>query len=120
MVLAGLKMLAGDMSYAYVQKTDNECVMGMGPDTTAIYDRLFLDAVLARQKGNDTEAFELFRSCTEINPKAAEAQFYLAQYYLNLNDKVKAMACFRNAATLEPSQRLWQRCMSRRHITRMQ
>ena len=49
MVLAGLKMLAGDMSYAYVQKTDNECVMGMGPDTTAIYDRLFLDAVLARQ-----------------------------------------------------------------------
>ena len=116
-VLAGLKMLAGDMSYAYVQKTDNECVMGMGPDTTAIYDRLFLDAVLARQKGNDTEAFELFRSCTEINPKAAEAQFYLAQYYLNLNDKVKAMACFRNAATLEPDNSTFTETLAKMYVS---
>lgn len=105
------------MSYAYVQKTDNECVMGMGPDTTAIYDRLFLDAVLARQKGNDTEAFELFRSCTEINPKAAEAQFYLAQYYLNLNDKVKAMACFRNAATLEPDNSTFTETLAKMYVS---
>lgn len=115
--LAGIKMLAGNMPYACAPDTDANGIKGMGTDTAAVYDRLFLDAVLARQKGNDTEAFELFRSCTEINPKAAEAQFYLAQYYLKLNDKLNAMTCFRNAATLEPENTTFTETLAKMYVS---
>lgn len=86
-------------------------------DSLALYNRVFLDAVIERQKGNDAEAFDLFRRCTQLNPKASEAYYYLAQYYLKLRDKDKAMACFENAARLEPGNTTFTETLAEMYVS---
>ena len=51
------------------------CTAMQGADSTAIYNRLFLEAMVERQKGNDSAVFELLRRCADLNPHASETQF---------------------------------------------
>ena len=44
-------------------------------DSSSVYNRLFLEAVVERQKGNDTAAFDLLQRCVQINPNAAESHY---------------------------------------------
>lgn len=66
------------------------------------YDRLFLEAIIEREKGNDAAAFEMLRHCLDIKPEASEAYYYLAHYYLRMKDNDKALAAFKKASLLEP------------------
>ena len=62
------------------------------------YDHFFLEAMVQRQKGNNDAAFDLLRHCVELNPEAAEAWYFLAQYYNALKDQEKSQACIQKAA----------------------
>ena len=58
--------------------------------------------MVQRQKGNNDAAFDLLQHCIQLNPKAAEAYYFLAQYYLMLkNDSVAGQYSLK-AAELEP------------------
>ena len=71
-------------------------------DDSQRYDRLFLEAIIEREKGNDAAAFEMLRRCLDIRPDASEAYYYLAHYYLRMKDSDKALAAFKKASQLEP------------------
>ena len=71
-------------------------------DDSQRYDRLFLEAIIEREKGNDAAAFEMLRHCLDIKPEASEAYYYLAHYYLRMKDNDKALAAFKTASLLEP------------------
>ena len=71
-------------------------------DDSQRYDRLFLEAIIEREKGNDAAAFEMLRHCLDIRPEASEAYYYLAHYYLRMKDNDKALAAFKKASLLEP------------------
>lgn len=81
------------------------------------YDRVFLDAMIQRQKGNNDAAFDLLRHCVDINPGAPEAYFYLAQYYMNMNDKDKATWCFKKAADLDPDNPTYLETLAKAYAT---
>jgi len=66
------------------------------------YDYFFLEAMLQRQKGERTAAFDLLQHCVDINPNSPEAYYYLAQYYLALKDKDRALTYVKRAAELNP------------------
>ena len=74
-------------------------------DDSQRYDRLFLEAMIEREKGNDAAAFEMLRHCLDISPEASEAYYFLAHYYLRMKDNAKALAAFQR-------HRSWSRIMS--------
>ena len=71
-------------------------------DDSQRYDRLFLEAIIEREKGNDAAAFEMLRRCLDIRPDASETYYYLAHYYLRMKDSDKALSAFKKASQLEP------------------
>lgn len=79
-------------------------IMGNAQETddSQRYDRLFLEAIIEREKGNDAAAFEMLRRCLDIRPDASETYYYLAHYYLRMKDNNKALAAFKKASQLEP------------------
>ena len=79
-------------------------IMGNAQETddSQRYDRLFLEAIIEREKGNDAAAFEMLRRCLDIRPDASEAYYYLAHYYLRMKDSDKALSAFKKASQLEP------------------
>ena len=93
------------------------CTAMQGADSTAIYNRLFLEAMVERQKGNDSAVFELLRRCADLNPHASETQFYLAQYYLKLKDKEKAVACLEKAARMEPNNATFNETLAQMYVS---
>ena len=93
------------------------CTTMQGADSTAIYNRLFLEAMVERQKGNDSAVFELLRRCADLNPHASETQFYLAQYYLKLKDKEKAVACLEKAARMEPDNATFNETLAQMYVS---
>ncbi len=74
----------------------------LSPEDQRLYDHFFLDAMVQRQKGNNDAAFDLLRHCLDINPNAAEAYYYLAQYYSALKDNATSIAYFQKASALAP------------------
>lgn len=72
------------------------------------YDRMFFEGVAERQRGNHDSAFQLFRLCTQLNPEAAEAHYYLGQCYEALREREEAVSCLETAARLEPYNPLFQ------------
>ena len=66
------------------------------------YDAFFLEAMMQRQKGNNDAAFDLLQHCIKLNPEAAEAYYYLAQYYQLMKNDSVAQQCYLKAAELEP------------------
>lgn len=80
------------------------------------YDMFFLEAVVQRQKGNSTAAFDLLRYCVELNPRAAEAYYYLAQYYSSLKDKERALEYFKQAADLNPDNGTYLETLAQAYV----
>ena len=66
------------------------------------YDILFHEAMLQRQKGHHTAAFDLLSRCIEMNPQASEAWFFQAQYLMEMQQKTKALAAYQRAVELNP------------------
>ena len=66
------------------------------------YDAFFLEAMVQRQKGNNDAAFDLLQHCVKLRPEAAEAHYFLAQYYQLMKKDSLAQQYFLKAAELEP------------------
>jgi tetratricopeptide (TPR) repeat protein len=82
------------------------------------YDSFFLEAMMQRQKGNNDATFELLQHCIKLNPKAAEAYYYLAQYYLLLKNDSLAQQCYMKAAELEPENATFLETLAQSYISR--
>lgn len=80
------------------------------------YDELFLEAVMQREKGNADAAFDLLRRCIEIDPSAAEAHYYIAQYYMAMRDKGTALAEFKRAAELAPDNATYLETLAQAYV----
>lgn len=81
------------------------------------YDSFFLEAMMQRQKDNNDAAFDLLQHCVKINPKAAEAYFYLAQYYLLMRNDSLAQQCYLKAAELEPDNATFLETVAQSYIS---
>ena len=82
------------------------------PEQSRLYDHYFLEAMVQRQKGNSDAAFDLLRHCLDINPHAAEAYYYLAQYYSGLKKQEKSLEYFREAARLNPANETYMETLA--------
>ena len=80
------------------------------------YDFYFLEAMVQRQKGNNDAAFDLLRHCTQLKPEAAEAWYYLSQYYQILKKDSLAHQCLLRAAELEPDNATYQETVAQSYI----
>ena len=81
------------------------------------YDHFFLEAMMQRQKGNNDAAFDLLRHCVELNPEAAEAWYFLAQYYNALKDQEKSQACIQKAAAISPENMTYMETLAQLYIS---
>ena len=81
------------------------------------YDHFFLEAMVQRQKGNNDAAFDLLRHCVELNPEAAEAWYFLAQYYSALKDQEKSQACIQKAAAIAPENLTYMETLAQIYIS---
>ena len=80
------------------------------------YDEFFLEAMVQRQKGNNDAAFDLLRHCLEINPDAAEAHYFIGQYYNALKDAETAMVHIQRAAELAPDNETYMETLAQAYI----
>lgn len=80
------------------------------------YDQFFMEAMVQRQKGNNDAVFDLLRHCLEIRPDAAEAWYYISQYYNALKNADKAMACIKRAAELSPGNETYMETLAQAYI----
>ena len=81
------------------------------------YDHFFLEAMVQRQKGNNDAAFDLLRHCVELNPEAAEAWYFLAQYYSALKDQEKSQAYIKKAAAIAPENLTYMETLAQIYIS---
>lgn len=63
---------------------------------------LLSEAMLERMRGQHSAAFEAFRHVLDRYPDCAEANYYLAPYYLNLKQNDKALLHAKTAVSLAP------------------
>ena len=80
--------------------------------TSQSYDEFFLEAMMQRQKGNNDAAFDLLHHCLEINPDAAEAHYFIAQYCNALKDTETAMTHIQRAAELAPENETYMETLA--------
>ena len=84
------------------------------------YSECFLEAMVQRQKGNSDAAFDLLQRCTEIDPQASEAYYFLSQYYKVLKDNDKAMEMVQKAASLDPDNTIYSETLMQTYISQRQ
>ena len=85
------------------------------------YDSYFLQALVQREKGNLDAAFDLLQHCIKINPQAAEAYYFLAQYYQALRgdstNLKTAQQYILKAAELEPDNATFLETVAQSYIS---
>ena len=85
------------------------------------YDSYFLQALVQREKGNADAAFDLLQHCIKINPQAAEAYYFLAQYYQMLRgdstNLKTAQQYILKAAELEPNNATFLETVAQSYIS---
>lgn len=92
--------------------------VGLAEETVGlIYDTFFLEAMVQRQKGNNDAAFDLLQHCISLNPQAAEAYYYLAQYYQMLKNDSLAQQHYLKAAELEPDNPTFLETVAQSYIS---
>lgn len=102
-----------DITYLTIAETfDNS---GNGTDAREYLDRVItgsekpqlvhrarlLMGRLSLEEGQLEEAYRQFSLVLEENPNSADAQYYLGEYYLEQDDRVRARAHWRNALNLD-------------------
>ena len=97
-------------------------ICSLAEDTVSTsYDAFFLEAMIQRQKGNNDAAFDLLRHCIKLNPQAAEAYYYLAQYYQILRgdstNLKTAQQYILKAAELEPDNATFLETVAQSYIS---
>ena len=93
-------------------------ICSLAEDTVSTsYDAFFLEAMIQRQKGNNDAAFDLLRHCIKLNPQAAEAYYYLAQYYQILRNDSLANRYYLKAVELEPDNATFLETVGQMYIS---
>ena len=87
-------------------------------ETQLSYDAFFLEAMMQRQKGNNDAAFDLLQHCITLRPDAAEAHYFLAQYYQLMKKDSLAQQYFLKAAELEPDNPTFLETVAHSYIIR--
>ena len=84
-------------------------IFGLGANAQTLgqreYDFLFHEAMLQRQKGHHSAAFDLLSRCIELNPQASEAYFFQAQYLMEMHQKEQALVAYERAVELSPNNK---------------
>lgn len=88
----------------------------LSPEKARLYDYFFLEAMIQRQKGQNDASFDLLNHCLEINPHAAEAYFFMAQYYSALKQAEKSLDYFQTAARLNPQNETYMETLAQVYI----
>ncbi|MFY9571300.1 MAG: tetratricopeptide repeat protein [Blastocatellia bacterium] len=68
-------------------------------------DALYNQGVFELNKGNITEAIELFEKALKVEPRADHVYYSLAAAYARLNETTKALEALRRAIGIRPVQR---------------
>ena len=74
--------------------------------------------MLQRQKGHHDAAFDLLNRCLELKPDAAEAYFFMAQYYSEMKNPDKALENFKKAADLCPDEMTYMETLAQSYISK--
>ena len=88
----------------------------LSPEQARLYDHFFLEAMVQRQKGQNDAAFDLLSHCLDINPYAAEAYYFLAQYYGALKQTEKSLEYFKTAARLDTHNETYMETLAQVYI----
>lgn len=70
------------------------------------FDYFYLESIKLKGEKKYSAAFDMLQHCVAINPRAAEVQFELGQYYLTLQQTAKSLAAFKIATDAAP-QNYW-------------
>ena len=81
------------------------------------YNSFFLEAVCQREKGNHDAAFDLLKHCVTMNPEAAEAWFFLAQYYGTMKQQDKMLDCLVKAYELSPTNATYTETLAQAYVS---
>ena len=85
-------------------------------DVDRRYDILFHEAMLQRQKSNHDAVFDLLCRCIELRPDAAEAYFFRAQYYSEMQQADQALADYQRAAQLQPDEMTYMETLAQAYV----
>ena len=88
----------------------------LSAEQARLYDHFFLEAMVQRQKGQNDAAFDLLNHCLDIDPYAAEAYYFLAQYYNALKQTDKSLDYFQTAARLNPQNETYMETLAQVYI----
>lgn len=91
-------------------------VKASAQDSTLRYNYFFLEGIRQQEKGNLSAAFDLLNHALSLNPKAAEAYYELAGYYVELKDTLAARDYFVKAAELSPENPDYQERVAQLYI----
>lgn len=96
------------------------CASGVKVNDKGKYDYFFLEAMVQREKGNNTAAFDLLRHCLSIDPTAAEAYYYLAQYYDAAKEGEKVLENIKKASELAPENTFYLEVLAQAYVDNKQ
>ena len=88
----------------------------LSPEQARLYDHFFLEAMIQRQKGQNDAAFDLLSHCLDINPHAAEAYYFMAQYYGAMKQTEKSLDYFKTAARLDTQNETYMETLAQVYI----
>ena len=75
----------------------------LSPSDRLRYQYFLYEGIAQQGKGNYAAAFDLINHARTINPDAAEVYYYLAAYYIDMDDDSTAQAYFEKAVELAPA-----------------
>ena len=80
------------------------------------YDVLFHEAMLQRQKGNHDAVLSLLQRCIEVCPNAAEAHFFIAQYYDEMKLDSLALLSYQKADSICPNNSTYMETLAQTYL----
>ena len=93
-------------------------VTGNDYESSRRYDILFHEAMLQRQKGHHDAAFSLLLRCLELQPQAAEAHFFVAQYHDEMKRDSLALLSYQRADSLCPGNMTYMETLAQAYMER--
>ena len=114
-VLIGVLMFGWSLTASAQPSTVNPQRSTLDPQPS--YNSFFLEAVCQRGKGNHDAAFDLLQHCVTLNPKAAEAWYFLAQYYGSMKQQDKMLDCLVKAYELSPSNATYTETLAQAYVS---
>lgn len=81
-------------------------------DSIEKYRYIYLEALVQEMKGNTSGAFDLMSYALELNPKAAEVYYKIADYLLLVNEGGKARKFLERASELSPKNLIYLQALA--------